>query len=80
MGKEIFTGRVLLTRFFKEFFLKALERVKTAALFFLSENSVTRRRESPPHFSVHGHMGSKTSALNACIRVAEDAAEEAKRN
>ncbi|NLP01405.1 MAG: tetratricopeptide repeat protein [Fibrobacter sp.] len=81
MGKEIFTGRVLLTRFFKEFFLKALEESKDSRSFLPFRKQRDQEEiVNPRIFLFHGHDGlGKTSALNACIRVAEDAAEEAKK-
>ena len=78
MGKEIFIKCVLLTRFFKEFFLKALEESKDSRSFLPFRKQRDQEIVNPCIFCFMAMMGRGRHRRLACIRVAEDAAKKQK--
>ncbi len=80
MGKETFTGRTLPISFFKDLFMKVLEESKDSRSFLSFRKQREQDSASPRIFLFFGQDGlGKTSAINACIKNAQEAAEESKK-
>lgn len=81
MSKEIFAGRSVLKRSFKEFFVQSMDEGKDSRSFLSFRKQRDQKVPSPWIFFFHGDEGlGKSTAINLCLSVAEDSAAELKRS
>jgi len=82
MGHELWAGKVLLKRIFREFFIRILEDTKETRSF-LSFNKQSRDSEpiSPQIILFQGENGlGKTGTVAQCISIVKEAGEEFKKS
>jgi tetratricopeptide (TPR) repeat protein len=82
MGKELWVGRTLFKRFFREFFLRILEDNKdTKTVLSFGKQLKEIEIYSPKIIILQGENGlGKSSLLNQCFAIAQDTSSELKRN
>src|SRR5690554_166212 len=82
MGKELFEGRLLLKRFFKDYLIKIFDDGKETRSFLPFRNKQREQDSYSPKiilFSGENGLG-KSSALNICIESAKEFADEQKKS